>query len=128
MSTGIGDGTIKHSRATLDIDNGSGGHTVQFLLSDDDLSWTQLGTDQNAGAFTTSIRDQASLVRVGGVGNSSFAAGKFYYAEIRNGIDGPVVAVFNPSPGDKDKTSITASTGEVWTLSQTGGTPAMFAY
>jgi len=120
VANGISDGTVKHVRATLDVDNGAGGHTVQFLLSDDGLSWTQLGTDQNAGAFTTSIRDQGSLVRVGGVGDSSFAAGKFYYAELRNGIDGSVVAAFDPGRASTGAREFMAETGEIWTVNQSG--------
>ena len=57
---------------------------------------------------------------------SNYGNGKIYTAEIRNGIDGPIVARFNPAldarPGDTSFTSST--TGEVWTINQSGADPA----
>jgi len=129
VATGFEAGSIHWIRVTLDVDDGAGNRIYMFYTSEDGRVWTQLGSTITTAGIT-SIVDNDSPVEVGALfeGTIQNFSGRIYYAELRNGINGPVVAVFNPSPGDKDKTSITASTGEVWTLSQTGGTPAMFAY
>lgn len=120
-------GAIKWVRVTMDVDNGAGGKTTRFYTSDDGETWTQLGlTVTSAG--TTSIFDSTATLRLGArspTGQSPLA-GKIYYAEIRNGIDGTIVAKFDPRtdarPGDTSFTSST--TAEVWTINQSGSTPA----
>lgn len=113
------DGTIKWVRATLDVDNGAGGYSIRFYYSDDGNAWTQLGTTKTA-AGVTSIFSGTGVVRVGARGNTSLGPfdGKIYYAEIRNGIDGDPVAIFDPHfiVG----TTGSMPTGERWTINQSG--------
>jgi hypothetical protein len=89
--TGIDNGQEKWVRATLDVDNGASGNDVRFFLSDDGVTWTQLGTTiTQAGA--TSIYSGSSIAHVGATFNgTNSAAAKFYRAQIFNGIDGTKV-------------------------------------
>jgi hypothetical protein len=83
-------GTDLWLRCTVDVDNGDSGHTVKFFTSLDGDTWTQLGNDV-VGAGTTSLFANAEGVDIGSGSLGKFY-GKIYYAEIRNGIDGTVVA------------------------------------
>lgn len=118
-------------RVTLDVDNGAGGHVVRFFKSDDDandpasVTWTQVGTDKNDGAFTTSIRSspQATILPWGG-GNLGGGAqdrfdGRLYRAIIKDGIDGtPVLDIdfTDPEASIAPHTTVTAKTGQTVTL------------
>jgi hypothetical protein len=85
-------------RATLDVDNGSGGYTVTAYSSTDGITWTQ--QDQSvvtAGGATSLYNPTSQDYEIGGFGFTGFTlrGGKFYEAQIRNGIDGKIV---NPQP------------------------------
>ena len=121
VATGITDGATKWVRATLDVDNGSSGNDVNFYLSDDGVTWTQLGTTRNA-AGTTSIYSGTADVRIG-VQYSTIAsgptAGKFYRAQICNGIDAvPVLDVDTSQITSGAATSFTALTGQTVTINR----------
>jgi hypothetical protein len=118
-------GDILYIRATLDIDNGAGGHDVRFYTSSDRVSWTQLGSTVT-GSGTEAQWDNAAPWQISGYNNGTVAPfdGKVYYAELRNGIDGPVVAAFDPSRADADATTFVAETGETWTINQSGSPAA----
>ena len=95
------DGVTYWVRATIDVDNGAGGHTVRFYWAADAAaepsSWTQLGADV-VTAGTVSLFAGAVPLVVGAFGNSFAgfqAAGRFYRAIVRSGIGGTVVADFN---------------------------------
>jgi hypothetical protein len=113
------------ARATIDVDNGAGGSTVTFYVSTTPgaLSagpWVQLG-DTVVVAGTTSIFNSTSPVFLG---NTSIAAtgigtGKIYAAQIRSGIGGAIVGNPDLSLATSGATSLTDSTGTVWTQSGT---------
>ena len=63
VATGVTDGTRKKIKVTFDQDNGSTQSEVKFYLSDDGLSWTQLGTTQTNAST--------------GAGNSNTTAPRF---------------------------------------------------
>ncbi len=115
-----GDGWI---RATLDVDNGSGGRTATFYTSTDGSSWTQLGSAVTT-AGTTSIFDSTTYVEFGTSDHGSYfpAVGKLYSAEIRNGIGGTLVNTIdaNASAAATSPSAWASSTGETWTLTRTG--------
>jgi YD repeat-containing protein len=125
IPTGLADGTRKWIRATLDVDNGAGGRDVKFYLSDDynpdtrTGTWSQLGLTLTS-AGVTSITDTPGAVTIGtrDHGVAGLFAGKIYYVDVRNGIDGATVVRFNPSAdaGSSNGTNFTSSTGELWTL------------
>lgn len=114
----VADGDTLWYRATLDVDNGSGGHDVKFYTSNDGSSWAQLGATVNAGAFTTSIKDGTNPIIIGAKssGGTEAIKAKVFYAEVRNGIDGPVVASFNASAKAFGADTYTDPQGNVWTL------------
>jgi hypothetical protein len=127
VSNGITDGTVRYVRATLDVDNGAGGHTARFFTSADGVTWTQLGTDQT-GAGVTSLFDSSATLKVAARNTTGVGAfvGDIYAAEIRNGIDGTPAAVFDPSTDASQgvKSFTSSATGEVWTINQSGSTRA----
>jgi hypothetical protein len=97
-AVGVADGTARWVRATLDVDNGASGYSVQFFTGSDGTVWTQLGTTVTVAGVTSVFASTAS-VNIGGrnSGAAEPAAGKFYRAQIRNGIGGTVVCDVNTS-------------------------------
>lgn len=118
VGTAVSDKTDKWIRATWD----QSASIAQFYLSDNGASWTQLGTDQALSA--ASIHDNASALWIGRRQNSTTEQlnGIIYYAEVRNGIDGTVVARFDPRTYTTGSTWAAAGTGETWTAN---GSPTM---
>lgn len=85
-------------RATLDVDNGAGNHTVTFyysVVTTGDLTsatWTQLGATTNAGTGApTAIFASTALLYVGAVNGTADLDGKVWRVQVRNGIAGTVV-------------------------------------
>jgi hypothetical protein len=118
VATGFTDGTTHWVRVTWrNSDN-----RVQFFTSEDGSSWTQLGIDKSLDF--TGIFDGTSPLYLGSLSTSSTTAnllvGTLYYFELRNGIDGTVVAKYDPSAvailGTRNPTTLVASTGETWTM------------
>lgn len=117
-SVGAADGSTKFVRVTLDVDDGAGNHVIKFWTSDDGASWTQLGTTTTV-AGTTSIYDSTQALELGAyTGGDHYVAGKIYTAEIRNGIDGTVVARFDAGASAEPYATLVSSTGETWTLNR----------
>jgi hypothetical protein len=120
VATGLLDGSIKWVRVTLDVDNGASGHDVRFFLSDDGSAWTQLGSTITT-AGTTSIYSGTSPAGVGdgsGVGSVN-PAGKFYRAQVLNGIGGTTVLDIDTSVITTGAaTSFTAVTGQTVTINR----------
>lgn len=112
----IAAGATKHVRATLDVDNGSGGYTLNYYTSDDGSTWTQLGATIIGGA-TTSIFDGTQPLIVGSYaqGASNRMAGKVYSVQVRDGIDGTLVA--NPRFDQQNTNLFTDAQGNVWSTS-----------
>jgi hypothetical protein len=108
--------SVKWIRATRSASSGE----VKFYTSDDGAAWTQLGT--TVAAATGAATDNSDQLEVGlrSVSGIQPFSGKIYYAEVRNGIDGTVVAKFDPTETTPADTSFTSSTGEVWTINQSG--------
>lgn len=84
-------------RATLDVDNGSGGYTVTTYSSTDGITWTQQAQSVTTGGITSLYNPTSQDYEIGGFGFTGFTlrGGKFYEAQIRDGIDGKIV---NPQP------------------------------
>lgn len=77
----------KAIRATLDVNNGAGGHTVAFYLWTDG-AWVQLGTSVVTAGTTSIINSTGSLTTyVDTAGTTSI-----YEVQVRNGIGGTLVA------------------------------------
>lgn len=77
--------------------------------------WTQLELPTSQ-ALAANIFSGSSIVEIGtfDTGANALTVGKIYYIEIRNGINGTIVANPDFRPANNG-TSITDSTGKVWT-------------
>lgn len=98
-------------RATLDVDNGSGQYVVTYYLSSDGVAWTQHGST-TVGGTTTSIAATAAPLEIGSRANGSTDnfGGRVYSAEVRNGINGTIVAAFNPQTYLENKWTLNGQT------------------
>lgn len=119
VATGLADGATKWVRVTFDVDNGAGGNDVKFFLSDDGLTWTQLGSTVTT-AGTTNIRNGTAALWVGAddTGAINPARGKFFRAQVLNGIGGTVAfdANFESSITSLLQTSFTESSSNAATV------------
>lgn len=119
VSTGFSDGQQKWIRVTHDVDNGAGGNTATFYTSNDGTVWTQLGSAViNTGATTIADTNQVVELGTSNTGAGFFYTGKIFYAEIRSGIDGTIVANPNFEIRSDGTTSFsdTASPVNTWTV------------
>lgn len=115
----------KALRITHDVDNGAGGTTITFYTAPTMAGpWTVLGAPV-VSAGTTSIFDGTAPLRFGGCPwNTSYTYGAgpsatYYAAELRNGINGTVVASpdFSTQPLDPSPFTTSAFTdaqGNSW--------------
>lgn len=113
-------------RVTLDVDDGANGFLVSFYESTDGGSnWTLLDT-QVPYLGTTSIFDSTADLWIGATqsGLTTIFSGKIYAISVRSGIggSGTLVANYNADKGTSYTDLLTASTGEVWTLSRDAAT------
>lgn len=116
-SPAVANGEAIGVRVTLDVDNGAGGRTVRFYTSTDGVFWTQLGTDQTT-AGVVSIFSGAAPLEVGSqtAGTADLMAGNMYSAEVRNGINGTIVAAPDFGAQTAGATSFVDSTGKTWSI------------
>lgn len=108
-------GEIGWIRVTYDTINTE----AKYYTSTDGEIWTQLGSTITDYTLT-SITDGSTQVSLGGWFNGATIqnplAGKIYYAEVRDGIDGPIVARFNASDTrDNGNTFENRPLEEIWT-------------
>jgi hypothetical protein len=105
-------------RATLDVDNGAGQNVVTFYTAPTIAGpWTQLSTPQVNGG-TTSIFSSTSILEAGANGGGTIEPlqGTLHALEVRNGINGTVVANPNFSAQAPGTTSFVDGAGRTWTL------------
>lgn len=116
FASGFSDGTTGWLRGTRIKSTG----VTSIYKSTDGSSWTLLGSATVSPG--TAIHNGSSAVEVGSLfeGSTLPLNGTVRYAEIRSGIDGTVVAKFDPSGvailGTRNPTSFVSSTGETWTI------------
>jgi hypothetical protein len=117
VTTGFDGGDDHWVRATLDVDNGASGRTIKFYTSDDGVDWTQLGADV-VQAGTTSIHNSASALIVGARNDNGTIPlqGRIYVVQVRDGIDGTLVADCDFTELAAGTTSFTDSVGLDWTV------------
>jgi hypothetical protein len=105
-------------RVTLDVDNGAAGRDLTFFTSSDGITWTQLGSTVTQ-VGTTSIFGSTAQLRVGARSNGAhLAVGKFYRAQILNGIGGTTVfdADFTTGITSGAQTTFTESSSNAATI------------
>lgn len=114
--TGLAANAIKWVRVTHDVDNGAAGNDVKFWMSDDNVTYTQLGTTITTAGIT-SIFDGTDALHLGTSNGALPMGGNMFRTDVLNGIAGTVVATFNPLASAVDgDTSVIATTGETWTV------------
>jgi hypothetical protein len=108
---------------TLDVNNGAGGFTARYYATEavtpgtDITTWRLIGTHTSDVFGTTSIYSGAAPLYVGlRPGGVPGYRGRIHAVEVRNGINGTVVA--NPyfSAQTPGATSFNDGTGKTWTL------------
>lgn len=107
------DDTAHWIRVTRDAATGD----VTFYTSVDGYIWTQHGAVQ-AGTAGSMFNSSAALT-VGGRSDGEILTGKVYYAELRSGIDGTVVANPNFRNAGTGATSFVDTAGRTWTINGT---------
>lgn len=93
-SVGFADNAERWVRATVDVDNGEGGYTARVYTSADGITWTQIGETKTTTGGATAIYNAVNVpYEIGGFGLTNYLCkgGKYFEAQIRNGIDGPIV-------------------------------------
>ena len=113
VATGIADGSTKWVRVTRSSSTGD----VKFYLSDDNITYTQLGT--TVTTTPSAIYAGTASVQIGAGYYYAAAAGKFYRAQILNGIAGTTVLDVDTSVVTSGSaTSFTATTGQTCTIAR----------
>ncbi len=107
-------------RFTMDVNNGSGGHTVTFYrgTSIAAADWEVIG-EPVVGSGTTSIASAGASLKIGDCSSFVFSnpVGRYLAAEMRNGIGGTVVANPDFTAQASGTTSFQDGAGNTWSLS-----------
>lgn len=109
---GVTDGAEKWFKVTRASATGY----INFFTSDDDVTYSLLGTADRAGTAGV-LDDVATAFCVGDfipTGNAP-VSGDIYRFKVYNGIGGILVADFNPGDHDSGNTFTSSTTSEVWT-------------
>lgn len=113
-------------RVTHQVNDGAGQNVVTFFTSTQpitthpaDVVWTLLSQHTNSGA--TSIFNSTAALQVGN-NDGNELTGRAYYAEVRNSIDGNIVANpdFRYRTDFNSPTQLTDQLGKVWTINAPG--------
>lgn len=108
-------------RATLDVDNGSGGHTVRHYWAESlDGPWNAFASPVTGGTTTTVFASTTPLI----IGSPEATTtpprvplrGRIHRAEVRSGIGGAVVAAPDFRALAEGTTGWTDSAGRAWTV------------
>ena len=105
-------------RVTVDVNNGAGGWTATWYTAPTLAGpWTQLGA-QVTGTGVTSIFNSNAPLEIGDVAGMTIvpAAGAYYGLEVRNGINGTVVASPDFTALANGTTSFTDGAGRSWSV------------
>ncbi len=105
-------------RMTLDVDNGAGGWTVRaYTAPGMSGPWTQFGPDIS-GTGTTSVYATTVPLRIGATSNVPVGPPtmRVHAAEVRTGINGPVVAAPDFTAQAAGTGAFTDSAGRPWTV------------
>ncbi|MDG4832435.1 hypothetical protein O7627_24450 [Solwaraspora sp. WMMD1047] len=103
-------------RATLDVNNGAGGHTVAFYVSDGDLAgtWTPLGITFTTTGTTSIYSSTADLYVV--QNDPVLPAGRVYEVQVRSSIGGTIVARPDWRDSELGETSQVDTAGRTWLI------------
>jgi hypothetical protein len=106
-------------RATLDVNNGAGGHTALFYTATSGMNgpWVQLGDPVTVAGVITNFSGTAPL-EVGSSNNGGLTrlTGQIHAAQVRNGIAGAIVANPDFTAQAAGTTVFVDSAGRTWTV------------
>lgn len=124
VATGFANGSAHWIRVTLDVNDGASpgpNNIVTFYTSDTGETWTQLGAVVTT-VGVTSIFSSTAVLEIGTQNTGAFVpfVGNIHRALVYDGINGTLVADFDASDAGQGETSLTDSTGKVWTVNQSG--------
>ncbi|MEV0114468.1 hypothetical protein AB0H77_14625 [Streptomyces sp. NPDC050844] len=103
-------------RAVLDVSNGAGGWTMRFYVAEHiGGPWSLLG-EPVTGSGVTAIFAGTAPLEVGDIGSVGFASAEreIWAFELRNGIDGPLVAAPDFTVQASGAASFTDAAGVLW--------------
>src|SRR5690554_5374754 len=106
-------------RVTLDVNDEAGGWTARFYTAPTiEGPWSQLGDPvTNSGGGTTSIHAGTATLAIGAFNTGTVPLdGIIHSVEVRDGIDGTVVANPDFAAQPMGTTQFTDGTGKVWTV------------
>lgn len=109
-------------RVTMDTDNGAGGRTAQFFWADslDSQNWELMGTVTLDGVVTRFVSGQPLRIGVNDpVYERSPFVGRCTRMQVRQGINGTVIAAPDFRALPEGTTSFTDAVGLNWTISGT---------
>ncbi|MER5892406.1 hypothetical protein [Streptomyces sp. NPDC001876] len=105
-------------RGTLDVNNGSGGYTVNLYWAESlDGPWTAVGASYTTTPATSIYVSTAPLeLAPPNLAGAVLMQGRIHRAEVRSGVGGTVVASPDVRALAEGATGWTDSAGRVWTL------------
>lgn len=114
---GLAASATKWCKAVYVKDNGSSQHAVSFYTSDDNLTWTQLGTTQTVAA-TGATQSTTQVVEAGSsdTGTANLLNGKVYAIQATDDATATIVLQVDFSSKTAGQTSFADATGNTWTL------------
>jgi hypothetical protein len=127
-SVGLANAQLMYLGVFHDVDNGAAGNDVKFYWSLDKITWTQLGTTQTTAGTVTRLSSNGPIEAFSLAAFTTALQGRGYRAELYSGNyfagTGALVADCHPSDAatalyTNGATFTAASTGEVWTLTNT---------
>jgi len=128
-SVGLAAGQLIYLGVFQDVDNGASGNDVKFYWSTDKVTWTQLGlTQTTAGAITrhTSTGNlnawaykDTLLLALNGKGYRSELYSGNYFAGTGTRVADYIASDW-PETTTNGATAVSSTTGETWTLNNTG--------
>lgn len=127
LNTVLSDGDRKYVGATFDSDNGAGEKSIRFWISEDAITWEELGVAVvSAGAAT--IFDSTAVIEIGSInlGTAELTSGKIYKSVINSGIGasgipgGTTVFEFNADTdiSTGQETSFVCTSGQTVTVNR----------
>ncbi len=110
-------------RAQLDVDNGAGGHTAVFSIAPTLAGpWQPLGEPVTVAGVTSINQVGDASLEVGNINTLSYSPGqgRYYGAELRDGLDGPLLAAADFTTQTPGASSFTDAQGNTWLIELDG--------
>lgn len=90
-AAGVTAGSTKWVRCVFTPDDGGGNRVAQFYTSDDNVTWTQLGTTVTTAGTVTVFNETTVGYQLGALDTALSPGCDLFEVQIRNGLNGPCV-------------------------------------